>query len=55
MKIFVIFLIILLSGCNFQSSKKKFDFEIDNDISFEVFEKKLKEYSKLNKFPNIDD
>ena len=53
MKILFFILIIFITACSAQQSKK--DFIFDENLSFEEFKIKLNKYVKENPFPNIDE
>ena len=57
MRILLIFLIILLSSCNFITSKNNLmnDFNFSKEMSLEEFKLKLKSYAEKNPYPDIND
>ena len=49
---FLIIIILFLTSCSSNLSKK--DFNFSNKMSFDDFKKRLIEYSETNPYPNID-
>ena len=57
MKNFLMFIIIFISACNYKVTKKDTinNITFSDDINFEQFKVKLKEYSEKSSYPNIDE
>ena len=57
MRILFFLLIILLSSCNFITSKNNLmnDFNFSKEMSLEEFKLKLKSYAEKNPYPDIND
>ena len=53
MKILLLIFLFFLSSCSSQSPIKT-ELIFNNDMSFDQFEVKLKEYAESNPYPNID-
>ena len=56
MRIFIFFVIILLSSCKSNTSQKNFkdDFNFSKDMTLNEFKIKLKNYAEKKPYPNID-
>ena len=56
MRIFIFFVMILLSSCKSNTSQNKFedDFNFSKDMTLNEFKIKLKNYAEKNPYPNID-
>ena len=57
MKNFLIFIIIFISACNYKVTNKDTinNITFSDDINFEQFKVKLKEYAENSSYPNIDE